>query len=91
MTKTQKRKEVTKRFLTYVDETFPNYYIDDDGFGGYITIGHNESNSLSDDVITYHRSYFDVFCLDSASDRVKQDCEIMDARLEEIVKELGLN
>ena len=90
MNKTEKRKEVTKRFLTFVEETFPNYYIDDDGFGGYITIGYNESNSLSDDVITYHRSYFDVFCLDSASDQVKQDCEVMDAKLVEILKELEL-
>jgi hypothetical protein len=90
MNKTEKRKEVTKRFLTFVEDKFPNYYIDDDGFGGYITIGHNESNSLSDDVITYHRSYFDVFCLDSASDQVKQDCEVMDAKLVEILKELEL-
>ena len=90
MTKTEKRKEVTKRFLTFIEEIFPNYYLEDDGFGGYITIGHNESNSLSDDVITYHRSYFDVFCLDSASDQVKQDCEVMDAKLVEILKELEL-
>jgi hypothetical protein len=90
MNKTEKRKEVTKRFLTFVEETFPNYYIDDDGFGGYITIGHNESNSLSDDVITYHRSYFDVFCLDEACDQVKQDCAVMDAKLVEILKELEL-
>ena len=91
MTKTQKNKEVTKRFLTFVEETFPNYYIDDDGFGGYITIGYNESNGFNDDTISFHRSYRDLFCLDSASDQVKQDADIMQAKLDEIVKELGLN
>ena len=91
MTKTQKRKEVTKRFLTYVEETFPNYELDDDGFGGYISIVHNEYNGLNDNVITFHRSYRDLFCLDSASDQVKQDSDTMQAKLEEIVNELELN
>jgi hypothetical protein len=29
MTKTQKQKEIIKRFLTFVDEVFPNYELDD--------------------------------------------------------------
>ena len=90
MTKTQKRKEVTKRFLTYVEETFPNYELDDDGFGGYISLVHSKYNGLNDNVITFHRSYRDLFCLDSASKQVKQDCETMNKKLVEIITELEL-
>ena len=88
MNKTQKRKEVTKRFLTYVEETFPNYELDDDGFGGYISIVNSEYNGLNDNTITFHRSYRDLFCLDSASEQVKQDCETMNKKLVEIITEL---
>jgi len=91
MTKTQKRREVTKRFLTFVEETFPNYELDDDGMGGYISIVNADYNGFNDNVITFHRSYFDVFALDSASEQVKQDAAQMEAKLEEIVKELELN
>lgn len=88
MNKTQKRKEITKRFLTYVEETFPNYILDDDGFGGYISIILSGTNCLSDDVISFHRTYRDVFCLDSASEQVKQDANTMRVKLDEIIKEI---
>jgi asparagine synthetase A len=91
MTKTQRRKEVTKRFLTYVTETFPNYELEDDGFGGYISIVNKDYNGLNDNVITFHRSYFTAFALDSASEQVKQDADAMQTKLDEIVKELELN
>jgi beta-galactosidase beta subunit len=91
MNKTQRRKEVTKRFLTFVEEKFPNYELDDDGFGGYISIVNSDYNGLNDNVITYHRSYFDVFVLDSASEQVKQDADEMQSKLDEILKELELN
>ena len=90
MNKTQKRKEVTKRFLTYVEETFPNYELDDDGMGGYISIVHEDYNGLNDNVITFHRTYRDLFYLDSASEQVKQDTVVMQAKLNEIIKELEL-
>ena len=91
MNKTQKRKEVTKRFLTFVEETFPNYELDDDGFGGYISIVNTDYNGFNDNVITYHRSYFDAFALDSASEQVKKDADVMQAKIDEIIKELELD
>jgi hypothetical protein len=91
MTKTEKRKEVTKRFLTFVEEIFPNYYLEDDGFGGRISIVPEVFEGYeSDNCIEYQRSYFSLFCLDEACDQVKQDCAIMDAKLAEILKELEL-
>lgn len=91
MNKTQKRREITKRFLTYVEETFPNYTLDDDGFGGYISIVNQEYNGLNDNVITFHRTYRDLFCLDSASEQVKQDADVMQAKLDEIIEEVESN
>lgn len=92
MNKTQRRKEVTKRFLTFIDETFPNYTLDDDGDGGRISIvAENYRGSFGDNVIEYQRSRFDLCVLDSASEQVKQDAAQMEAKLEEIVKELELN
>jgi hypothetical protein len=91
MTKTQKRKEVTKRFFTFIEETFPNYYIEDDGFGGRISIVPEVFEGYqSDNWIEYHRSYFNLIVLDSANEQVKQDCELMETKLNEIVKELEL-
>lgn len=91
MNKTQKRREITKRFLTYVEETFPNYTLDDDGMGGYISIVNQEYNGLNDNVITFHRTYRDLFCLDSASEQVKQDADVMQAKLDEIIEEVESN
>jgi beta-galactosidase beta subunit len=90
MNKTQRRREVTKRFLTFVEETFPNYELDDDGMSGFISIVNADYNGFNDNVITYHRSYFDVFTLDSASEQVKQDTDTMQVKLDEIIKELEL-
>jgi len=91
MTKTQKRKEVTKRFFTFIEETFPNYYIEDDGFGGRISIVPEVFEGYqSDNWIEYHRSYFNLTVLDSANEQVKQDCVLMETKLNEIVKELEL-
>ena len=92
MTKTQKRKEVTKRFFTFIEETFPNYYTDDDGFGGRISIIPEVFEGYqSDNWIEYQRSRFSLCILNEACEQVKQDYKIMDTKLEEIVKELELN
>lgn len=92
MTKTQKRKEVVSRFLTFVEDKFPNYFIDDDGFGGYFTLTPEiYEGNLSDNWIQYHRSYFRVDCMNEACDQVKQDVDVMQAELDRIVNELELN
>ena len=86
MTKTQKQKEVIKRFLTFVDTTFPDYELDDYGDGGRITFF--PINGTSDDIIEFQRSRLDLCVLNWASDQAKQDCKVMEDMLEIIIKEV---
>lgn len=79
MTKTQKQKEVVKRFLTFVSEAFPNYEIDDYGDGGRITFF--PIDGTSDDQIDFQRSRLDLCVLNCASDQSKQDCMLMEGVL----------
>ena len=89
MTKTQKRKEIIKQFLTFVEETFPNYELDDNGDGGRISFF--PINGTSFDIIEFQRSRLNLCVLNCANDQSKQDSDIMQAKLDEIVKELELN
>jgi hypothetical protein len=82
MTKTQKQKEVLRRFFTFVDEVFPNYELDDCGDGGRITFF--PINGTSDDAIEFQRSRLDLCVLNCASDQSKQDCKIMKGMLKVI-------
>jgi len=86
MTKTQKRKEVIKRFLTFVNETFPQYEMDDCGDGGRITFF--PINGTSDDQIEFQRSRLDLCTLNWASPQTKEDCLVMEGMLNLIQKEL---
>ena len=86
MTKTQKQKEVIKRFLTFVDEAFPQYTIDDYGDGGRIEFFPTEGNT--DDAIEFQRSRLTLDVLNYASAQAKQDCKVMEGMLEIIQKEV---
>jgi hypothetical protein len=86
MTKTQKQKEIIKRFLTFVENEFPQYMIDDHGEGGRISFTPIEGNM--DDGIDFQRSYLDLCVLNWASDQAKQDCTVMEDMLEIIQKEV---
>ena len=86
MTKTQKQKEVIKRFLTFVEEAFPQYELDDCGDGGRITFF--PINGTSDDAIDFQRSRLDLCVLNCASTQSKQDCKAMEDMLEIIIKEV---
>jgi hypothetical protein len=86
MTKTQKQKEIIKRFLTFVDEVFPTYELDDCGDGGRITFF--PINGTSDDAIDFQRSRLDLCVLNWASDQAKEDCMVMEGMLEIIIKEV---
>jgi hypothetical protein len=86
MTKTQKQKEVIKRFLTFVDEAFPQYTIDDYGDGGRIEFFPTEGNT--DDAIEFQRSRLTLDVLNYASAQAKQDCAVMEGMLEIIQKEV---
>ena len=87
MNKTQKQKEVIKRFLTFVNEAFPQYEMDDCGDGGRITF--SPIDGTSDDVIEFQRSRLDLCVLNWASDQAKQDCMIMEGVLIIIQNEIG--
>jgi hypothetical protein len=86
MTKTQKQKEVIKRFLTFVEEVFPQYEIDDYGDGGRINFFPSEGSD--DDAIEFQRSRLDLCVLNWASNQAKQDCAVMEGMLEIIQKEV---
>jgi hypothetical protein len=85
MNKTEKRKEITKRFLTYVEEQFPQYEICDDGDGGRMYFYPESGNS--DDSIEYHRSN-GLCTFNWACEQSKQDCLVMDQKLDEITFEV---
>ena len=86
MTKTQKQKEIIKRFLSFVEEVFPQYEIDDYGDGGRISFYPSEGEN--DDVIEFQRSRLDLCVLNWASDQAKEDCSVMEEMLETIRKEV---
>jgi hypothetical protein len=86
MNKTQKQKEVIKRFLTFVNEVFPNYEMDDCGDGGRITFF--PINGTSDDQIDFQRSRLDLCVLNHASPQAKQDCMVMEGMLKVIQNEV---
>jgi hypothetical protein len=86
MTKTQKQKEVIKRFLTFVEEVFPQYEIDDYGDGGRINFFPSEGSD--DDAIEFQRSRLDLCVLNCASDQAKQDCMVMEGMLKVIQNEV---
>ena len=86
MTKTQKQKETIKRFLTFVDEVFPNYELDDCGDGGRISFF--PINGKQDDIIEFQRSRLDLCVFNWASSQAKEDCMVMEGMLTVIQNEV---
>ena len=86
MTKTQKQKEIIKRFLTFVEEVFPTYELDDYGDGGRITFF--PISGTSDDIIEFQRSRLDLCVLNCANDQAKQDHMVMEGMLKVIIQEV---
>ena len=86
MIKTQKQKEVIKRFLSFVEEVFPQYEIDDYGDGGRITFFPIEGEN--DDSIEFQRSRLDLCILNYASPQTKEDCMVMEGMLTVIQNEV---
>ena len=85
MNKTEKRKEIIKQFLTYITEQFPQYEICDDGDGGRMYFYSESGNS--DDSIEYHRTH-GLCTLNWACEQSKQDCLVMEQKLNEITTEV---
>jgi hypothetical protein len=91
MNKTQKRKEITRLFMEYVEETFPDYYIsDDEGDGSITIIPSTFEGKKCENFITYHRSYFNILIDNYACKKVKRDSNLMENKLNEILKEIDL-
>lgn len=86
MNKTEKRREITKQFLTYVAKQFPQYEICDDGDGGRMYF-HPAETLNSDDIIEYHRTH-GLCTFNWANEQSKIDCLIMEQKLNEITLEI---
>lgn len=86
MTKKEIQKTIIKRFLTFVEEVFPDYEIDDFGDGGRISFIPTEFGN--NDIIEFQRSRLTLDILDWASDQSKQDHMVMEGMLKLIIKEV---
>lgn len=90
MNKTERRKELVKRFCEMIENDFPSYDIDE-GEGGSLTLTPDWSKKPADDSIDFHRSRFDLCSMNWASIQTKKDEAEMEKRLNDMVKELELN
>ena len=70
MNKTERRKALNK--LVFEMVTGLGYEVIDDGDGGRVTFIKPDHKNLYDSM-EYHRSYFDVYVLNDASNEVKED------------------
>ena len=86
MTKKEIQKTIIKRFLTFVNEVFPTYELDDCGDGGRITFF--PINGTSDDQIEFQRSRLDLYVLNCSNDQAKQDHMVMEGMLNVIIQEV---
>lgn len=86
MTKKEIQKTIIKRFLTFVEEVFPQYEIDDYGDGGRIEFFPTEGNT--NDAIEFQRSRLTLDVLNWASDQAKQDHMVMEGMLKVITQEV---
>ena len=86
MNKTEKRREITKQFLTYITEQFPQYEICDDGDGGRMYF-QPSGNTNGNDYIEYHRTY-GLCILNWADNQSQMDYSIMVKKLNEITLEI---
>lgn len=85
MNKSEKRRLVTKTFLTWVEQNY-DYIIDDEGMGGRIDLYKNSTDQ--DSFIQYSRGDFSVDCLNWAPAHTQYDCEMMQKKLDKIVEEI---
>lgn len=86
MTKKEIKKQINKEFYTYVNKNFPEYYISDDGDGSCVSLIDESSPNPGDNSIDYHRSQHSLATLNWCSAKTKQDCEVMEAYLNQLVK-----
>ena len=78
MTKKEMHKEIRERFYDIIEEKFPYYSIDSDGFGRVQLVDGN-------DIIEYHMSRHTLCGYNDNSEESQQDESKMELLLNEIV------
>ena len=86
MNKTEKKREIIKQFLTYIENEFSQYTIEDDGDGGRIMF--YPDNLDNDGVIEYHRNN-GLCSYNWAPERTKLDMAEMEKMLNKITEDIN--
>ena len=84
MTKREMHKEIRERFYDIIEEKFPYYSIDSDGFGGRVQISHGN------DVIEYHMTRHTICSYPDMSYQGKADVMKMLEIINDLVREYDI-
>ena len=84
MTKKEMHKEIRERFYDIIEEKFPYYSIDSDGFGGRVQI------SNDNDVIEYHMTRHTICSYPDMSYQGKEDEKQMEIIINDLVREYNI-
>ena len=84
MTKKEMHREIRERFYDIIEEKFPYYSIDSDGFGGRVQISHGN------DVIEYHMARHTICSYPDMSYQGKADEKQMEIIINDLVREYDI-
>tara|TARA_R100000152_G_C6668535_1_gene105495 strand:+ start:245 stop:499 length:255 start_codon:yes stop_codon:yes gene_type:complete len=84
MTKKEIHREIRERFYDIIEEKFPYYSIDSDGFGGRVQISHGN------DVIEYHMTRHTICSYSDMSYQGKADVMKMLEIINDLVREYDI-
>ena len=84
MTKKEMHREIRERFYDILEEKFPYYSIDSDGFGGRIQI------SNDNDIIEYHMTRHTICGYPDMSHQGKEDEKQMEIIINDLVREYDI-
>ena len=84
MTKKEIHREIRERFYDIIEEKFPYYSIDSDGFGGRVQISHGN------DVIEYHMTRHTICSYPDMSYQGKADVMKMLEIINDLVREYNI-
>ena len=84
MTKKEMHREIRERFYDILEEKFPYYSIDSDGFGGRVQI------SNDNDVIEYHMTRHTICSYPDMSYQGKADEKQMELIINDLVREYDI-
>lgn len=87
MTKKQFHSAINKDVYMYVEERFPEFYIDDSYGDGRVYFVDSTSRCPADDSIEYHQSRHTVCTLNPASDKVKDVERELESWINALIKQ----